>query len=65
MNNHVKRLSNLDLVVDNFIVDTKSEPLNTPNTDRLNRLKNVKSALNDYRNAYATYSADLIAKKED
>ena len=30
MNNHVKRLSNLDLVVDNFIVDTESEPLNTP-----------------------------------
>lgn len=63
VNNHVKRFSDLDLVVDNFIADADSEPSNTPNTDRLNRLKNIKNALNVYRNEYATYAADLIAKK--
>lgn len=63
LKNHAKRFNVLDLVVNNFITDADSAPRNIPNTDRLARLKSIKKAINEYKNAYAQYAAHLIGKK--
>jgi hypothetical protein len=65
--NYVERFNELEVLVHSFLADAESRPPNISNTDRLNRLKNIRTALNVYKNAYANYAVELVAvrKKRD
>ena len=67
LDNYVERFNELEVLVRSFLADAESQPPNIPNTDRLNRLKNIRTALNVYKNAYANYAVELVAvrKKRD
>ena len=58
-------LNNLELLVRSFLADAESQPPNIPNTDRLNRLKNIRDDLNVYKNAYANYAVGMLSKEGD
>ena len=61
LDNYVERFNELEVLVHSFVADAESQPPNIPNTDRLNRLMNIRNALNIYRNAYANYDVELAA----
>jgi hypothetical protein len=64
VDNYVERFNELEVLVHSFIADTESRPPNIPNTDRLNRLKNIRTALNVYKNAYVNYAVELAAVRK-
>jgi predicted DNA-binding protein YlxM (UPF0122 family) len=61
--NYVKKFNDLEQLVNNFVTDADNEPPNPRNIDRSARLKKIRKAINEYRNAYANYAAHLIEKK--
>jgi hypothetical protein len=64
VDNYVERFNELEVLVHSFIADTEGRPPNIPNTDRLNRLKNIRTALNVYKNAYVNYAVKLAAVRK-
>jgi hypothetical protein len=64
VDNYVELFNELEVLVDSFLVDAESRPPNIPNTDRLNRLKNIRAALNVYKNAYLNYAVELVATRK-
>jgi hypothetical protein len=64
MDNYVEPFSELEVLVHSFIVDAESRPPNIPNTNLLNRIRNIMTALNVYKNAYANYAVELAAVKK-
>ncbi|MGH9912355.1 MAG: hypothetical protein ACRD5E_04705 [Nitrososphaeraceae archaeon] len=64
VDNYVERFNELEVLVRSFLADAESQPPNIPNTDRLNRLTNIRDDLNVYKNAYANYAVGLLSKKE-
>lgn len=50
---YVKRFDDLEGIVNNFIKDAEGWPSNNRNIGELTRLKNIRKALNEYKNAYA------------
>lgn len=67
VDNYVERFNELEVLVGSFLADAESQPPNIQNTERLNRLKNIRAALNVYKNAYVNYAVGLVAvgKKRD
>jgi hypothetical protein len=64
VDNYVELFNELEVLVDSFLVDAESRPPNIPNTDRLNRLKNIRATLNVYKNAYLNYAVELVAARK-
>lgn len=65
VDNYVEKFNELEVLVRSFLADAESQPPNIPNTDRLNRLKNIRDDLNVYKNAYANYAVGLLSKEGD
>jgi hypothetical protein len=65
VDNYVEQFNELEVLVRSFLADAESQPPNIPNTDRLNRLKNIRDDLNVYKNAYANYAVGLLSKEGD
>lgn len=66
VDNYVERFNELEVLVHIFTVDAESRAPNIPNTDQLNRLRNIRNALNVYKNLYTNYAVELaaVAKKK-
>jgi hypothetical protein len=64
VDNYVEQFNELEVLVRSFLADAESQPPNIPNTDRLNRLKNIRAALNAYKNAYLNYAVELVATRK-
>ena len=65
VDNYIERFNELEVLLHSFLADAESQPPNIPNTDRLNRLKNIRDDLNVYKNAYANYAVGLLSKEGD
>jgi len=65
VDNYVEQFNELEVLVRSFLADAESQSPNIPNTDRLNRLKNIRDDLNVYKNAYANYAVGLLSKEGD
>jgi hypothetical protein len=64
VDNYFERFNDLEVLVHSFIADAESRSPNIPNTDRSNRLKNIRAALNVYKNASANYAVELAAVRK-
>ena len=65
VDNYVEQFNELEVLVRSFLADAETQPPNIPNTDRLNRLKNIRDDLNVYKNVYAIYAVGLLSKEGD
>jgi hypothetical protein len=61
VDNYIERFNELEVLLHSFLADAERRPPNIPNTDRLNRLNNIRTALNVYKNAYVNYAVELAA----
>jgi hypothetical protein len=65
VDNYVEPFNELEVLVRSFLADAESQPPDSQNTDRLNRLKIISDDLNVYKNAYANYAVGLLSKEGD
>ena len=57
--NYDKKFEDLDRLVLSLINDANNEPSNPHNDDWINRLIDIRGALDEYRNAYSNYVVNL------
>jgi hypothetical protein len=62
MDNYVEPFSELEVLAHSFIADAESRPPNIPNTNRLNRIRNIMTALNVYMHAFYVSTLDTNLK---